>query len=281
MAADARTNDARDRPDVDARGNDAGPRLRDARTKIVATLGPASEPPAVLDAMLRAGVAVVRLNLSHCTVARHIERIGLVRAAGEPTGRVVAVLADLPGRKVRAASFPDGVTVLAAGTTLRMVPADAQRAASSRDEICVEYPTLLHDLEVGDKVVIGDGAISLQVQRVDDQAVTALVLTGGQTQGCPGVHLPGHRLRLTTPTDEDLAMAEVMVGQGVDFLAVSFVRAADDLRKVRAAIAPSTVRLVAKIETLGAVDSLTEITAEADAIMVARGDLGIECPLED
>ncbi len=130
-------------------------------------------------------------------------------------------------------------------------------------------------------IVLGDGAISLQVQQVDDEAVTATVLTGGQTQGCPGVHLPGHRMRLSTPTDEDLEMAKVMVGEGVDFLAVSFVRSATDLRKVRAAVAPATVRLVAKIETLPAVDSLSEIAQEADGIMVARGDLGIECPLED
>lgn len=253
----------------------------DARTKIVATLGPASEPPAVLDAMLRAGVDVVRLNLSHGTLQSHVERVRAVRQAGERTGQVVAVLADLPGPKVRAASFPDGVSVLAAGTTVRLVPADAIRTSSSSDQICVEYPTLLHDLEPGDKVVIGDGAISLQVQEVGTDAVVAQVLTGGQTQGCPGVHLPGHRLRLTTPTEEDLEMAKVMVGQGVDFLAVSFVRAAADLAKVRAAVAPSTVRLVAKIETLGAVDSLSEITVEADAVMVARGDLGIECPLED
>src|SRR6478752_4613499 len=159
MAADARTNDARDRPDVDARGNDAGSRLRDARTKIVATLGPASEPPAVLDALLRAGVDVVRLNLSHGTLDGHIERVRAVREAGERTGRVVAVLADLPGPKVRAASFPDGVTVLAAGTSVQLVPAAVGREASSCDRICVEYPTLLDDLQPGDKVVVGDGAI--------------------------------------------------------------------------------------------------------------------------
>ncbi len=253
----------------------------DARTKIVATLGPASEPPAVLDALLRAGVDVVRLNLSHGTLAGHLEHVRSVRAAGERTGQVVAVLADLPGPKVRAASFPDGITVLAAGTTVRLVPADAGRDASSCDEICVEYPTLLDDLRRGDKVLVGDGAISLMVEAVGVDAVTAQVVTGGQTQGCPGIHLPGHRLRLSTPTDEDLEMAKVMVGHGVDFLAVSFVRAAADLRKVRAAVSPATVRLVAKIETMQAVDALAEIADEADGIMVARGDLGIECPLED
>src|SRR4051812_20199926 len=129
----------------------------DARTKIVATLGPASEPPAVLDAMLRAGVDVVRLNLSHGSLPSHLEHVRAVRAAGERTGQVVAVLADLPGPKVRAASFPDGVTALAAGSTVRLVPAGAGCSASSAEQICVEYPTLLHDLQPGDTVVVGDG----------------------------------------------------------------------------------------------------------------------------
>src|SRR3954451_3389145 len=148
----------------------------DSRTKIVATIGPASEPPAVLDQLLLAGVDVVRLNLSHGTLESHVERLRAVRQAGERTGQVVAVLADLPGPKARAASFPDGVTVLATGTTVRLVPADARCTASSGHEICVEYPTLLHDLEVADKVVIGDASISLQVQQVAGEAVTALVL---------------------------------------------------------------------------------------------------------
>ncbi|MCU1501319.1 MAG: pyk [Ilumatobacteraceae bacterium] len=250
----------------------------DARTKIVATLGPASEPVAVLDAMLSEGVDVVRLNLSHGTLESHLERLRLVREAATRLGQVVAVLADLPGPKVRAGLLPEGVTLLAAGTTIRLVPGIGP---STADVLAVDYPTLLDDLHVQDRVVIGDGAISLEVQSIDAVGATVVVLTGGQTQGCPGVHLPSERLRLTAPTAEDLEMAKVMAAQGVDFLAVSFVRAAEDLRRVRAAVAPLTVRLVAKIETLQAVDALAEIAAEADAIMVARGDLGIECPLED
>jgi pyruvate kinase len=119
------------------------------------------------------------------------------------------------------------------------------------------------------------------VQSVDASGADVKVVAGGQTQGCPGVHLPSERLRLTAPTAEDLEMAKVMAAAGVDYLALSFVRAAADLRRVREAIAPMTTRLVAKIETLQAVDALAEIALEADAIMVARGDLGIECPLED
>ncbi|MGD9995846.1 MAG: pyruvate kinase [Ilumatobacteraceae bacterium] len=250
----------------------------ESRTKIVATLGPASEGPDVLDALLRAGVAVVRLNLSHGSIDEHIARLHAVRAAEQRTGQVVGVLADLPGPKVRAGQLPDSGVTLEAGRTLVL---RAGTGPSTAELFHVNYPTLLHDLHAGDRVVIADGAISLQVEQVDrDQAITR-VITGGNTQGRPGVHIPAERLRLRTPTEEDLRLALVMAEEGVDFLAVSFVRAAADLAAVRDAVHPYRPHLVAKIETLPAVSALEEITSEADAIMVARGDLGIECPLED
>ncbi len=249
----------------------------ETRTKIVATLGPASSSPGVLDELIRAGTDVVRLNLSHGTIAEHLGRLADVRAAAERTGRVVAVLADLPGPKVRSGQFPEGGVELHGGATVLLTPADGP---SSVERITVEYPSLLADLHAGDRVVLGDGAISLQVVEIGDTALCK-VLTGGRVQGRPGVHLPSERLRLTTPTDDDLRYGLAMAEAGVDFLAVSFVRAAHDLRLVREAILPHTTRLVAKIETLPAVQSLEEIAAEADAVMVARGDLGIECPLED
>lgn len=250
----------------------------DSRTKIVATLGPASEAPEVLDAMLVAGVDVVRLNLSHGRLEEHVARLHAVRAAGHRVGQVVAVLADLPGPKVRCGQLPAGGVDLVVGVTVRLVPGEGP---SSAHELTVEYPTLLDDLHAGDRVVLGDGAISLLVHAVHVDAVDAVVVTGGRAQGRPGVHLPSERIRIATPTDDDLRYAEVMAAEGVDFLAVSFVRSAAELRAVREAIAPLTCRLVAKIETAGAVDDLESIADEADAVMVARGDLGIECALED
>jgi pyruvate kinase len=250
----------------------------ETRTKIVATLGPASSSPEVLDELILAGTDVVRLNLSHGTIDEHLGRLADVRAAAARTGRVVGVLADLPGPKVRSGQFPEGGVELHGGATVLLTPAEG---AASAERITVEYPTLLTDLHAGDKVVLGDGAISLLVTGVGATDATCQVLTGGRVQGRPGVHLPSERLRLTTPTDDDLRYARAMAEAGVDFLAVSFVRAAHDLRLVREAILPHATRLVAKIETLPAVQSLEEIAAEADAVMVARGDLGIECPLED
>jgi len=248
------------------------------RTKIVATLGPATDRPEVLDEMIVAGVDVVRMNLSHGPVDSHIARLRAVRESATRTGSVVAVLADLPGPKVRAAPFPDGGLELRAGATVSLHPG---APVSSKDVVGVDYPTLLEDLHPGDPIVVGDGAITLKVERVSSEGALCEVRNGGRAQGRPGVHLPSERMRVETPTTEDLALAERMSAEGADFLAVSFVRDADDLQCVRDAIAPMRTRLVAKIETLSAVQHLDEIIAASDAVMVARGDLGIECPLED
>jgi pyruvate kinase len=249
-----------------------------ARTKIVATLGPACDPPHVLDAMLQAGVDVVRLNLSHGHLDEHVARLRAVREAATRTGCVVAVLADLPGPKVRAAPFADGGVELEAGSMVTLV---TDVDVSTTELIGVDYETLLADLHSGDRIVIGDGAITLAVEVIGVDGAECQVRSGGHAQGRPGVHLPSERLRIQAPTREDLVLASAMAAEGVDFLAVSFVRDADDITKVRSAIAPMPTRLVAKVETLSAIEHLDEIISVSDAVMVARGDLGIECPLED
>lgn len=253
----------------------------ESRTKIVATLGPASEAPEVLDAMIRAGVDVVRLNLSHGTIEEHVARLHAVRAASERTGAVVAVLADLPGPKVRCGQLPQGGVALVPGSDLSLVPGDGPSNASRLE---VDYATLLDDVIVGDRVMIGDGAISLRVEEIGSGLVRTSVITGGTIQGRPGVHIPSERLRMRTPTPEDLVMAVRMAAEGADFLAVSFVRSASDLVEVREVVEKAGLpcpHLVAKIETMPAIESLEAIAAVSDAVMVARGDLGIECPLED
>ncbi len=247
------------------------------RTKIVATIGPASEDDGVLDDVLRAGVDVVRLNLSHGPLEEHLDRLVRVRAAAERVGKVVAVLADLPGPKVRAGRFPDEGVVLVDGHPVTLIPGHAD---STAELITVDYPSLLDDVSIGDRVVLGDGGLSLRVDHVD-AAVRCTVESGGRTMGRPGVHLPSERFRLTAPTVEDLDLARAMAAAGADFIGVSFVRRADDVREVREAIGSSRAQLVAKIETTGAINELAAIAAVSDAVMVARGDLGIEWPLED
>lgn len=247
------------------------------RTKIVATLGPASERPTSLERLLRAGVDVVRLNLSHGTLEEHLERLELVRKTADMLGRPVGVLADLPGPKIRSGPFPEGGVALVAGAYLRLRAGDH---GSDAGTLWVDYDTLLEDLEVGDRVILGDGAISMRVTRKEADSAEAMIETGGRTQGRPGVHLASDRMRLSTPTDEDLVLAERMASAGVEFIAVSFVRRASDVEQVRAVVG-DRAELVAKIETSTALAHLPEILEVSNAIMVARGDLGIDCPLED
>jgi pyruvate kinase len=247
------------------------------RTKIVATIGPASDQLESLENVIRAGADVVRLNLSHGPIDEHLERLARVRTVAKTVGRPVGVLADLPGPKVRAGRFPDGGVALTAGSYTRL---RAGNNLSDAGTIWVDYETLIIDLAVGDRIILGDGAISMRVIAKDIDSADAMIETGGRTQGRPGVHLPSERLRLTTPTAEDLVLAEAVASAGVEFLAVSFVRSAADMVKVRAVVG-GRAELVAKIETSTALANLAEILEVSDAIMVARGDLGIDCPLED
>jgi pyruvate kinase len=252
------------------------------RTKIVATLGPASDEPGVLDAMLAAGLDLVRLNLSHGELDEHLGRVRELRAAAGRHDRHVGVLVDLPGPKVRTGEFPEGGTYLADGTIVRLA---AGEGVCSAEDISVDYPPLVEDLERGDTVILGDGAITLQVEGVEASglAVEARVVTGGLVQGRPGVHIPAERLRLQAPTPHDLDLLETLARAraDIDFVAVSFVRSAADVVLVKERTGATGPRVVAKIETAPALGDLEGILAVADAVMVARGDLGIECPLED
>jgi pyruvate kinase len=179
---------------------------------------------------------------------------------------------------VRAGRFPEGGVELAPGQLVRCRPG---HEPSTSDVITVDYPSLLVEIKQNDKIVIGDGGITLRVMSVDSESVVARVESGGLAQGRPGVHLPSESCRLESPTDEDLDLAAAMAAEGVEFLGVSFVRDAADLARVREVVIPYKTRLVAKIETIAAVTNLSAIIAVSDAVMVARGDLGIELPLED
>jgi len=247
------------------------------RTKIVATLGPASSEPAALERLLRAGVDVVRINLSHGVVEDHLALVQRVRAMAQTLGRPIGVLADLPGPKVRAGTFPADGAELVPGAACRLVAGDGP---STAEVISVDYPTLVGDVDVGTRVVIGDGGISLRVTDVGPAHIDAVVEAGGRTQGRPGVHLACERFQMFAPTDTDLVLARTFADAGVDYLALSFVRRAQDVEALRAVVG-HTVQIVAKIETATALNALDAITAASDAVMVARGDLGIDCPMED
>lgn len=247
------------------------------RTKIVATIGPASSEPAALEQLLRAGVDVVRLNLSHGVAEDHLTRLAEVRALADRLERPVGILADLPGPKIRSGPFPADGAELVAGEPCRLIAGDGPSTASL---ISVGYPTLVRDVDPGTRIVIGDGGISLRVSAVEDDHVDAVVESGGRTQGRPGIHLACERFQMFAPTDDDLVLARRFADAGVDFMALSFVRRPEDVEALRDVVGDS-VQIVAKIETATALGSLHEITSRADAVMVARGDLGIDCPMED
>jgi pyruvate kinase len=247
------------------------------RTKIVATIGPASDSAEVIGRLIDAGTDVMRLNLSHGSIDGHLEVLGRIREVASARGRAVAVLADLPGPKIRTGAFPDGGVRLVAGDTVYLAsgngPSDAGR-------INVAYPTLLEDLTVGARVQLGDGAIAMRVLEIDEHVATAQLETGGEANGRPGVHLSSDNLRLPSPTARDLELAEAVAAAGVEFVAVSFVRSPGDIEQVRAVVGDRAL-LVAKMETRASVEHLHQIVAAADVVMVARGDLGIDCPIED
>ena len=248
------------------------------RTKIVATIGPASSSPPVLRKLFSAGLNVARVTLAHGTVESQRALVRTIRAEADAFGQPVGILIDLPGPKVRTTRFAsdvelerDDVVTLIAG----------EEEPSTRSTFVVDYPTLAEDLQVGDVVSIGDGIVHLVVDGEAGARVSARVIHGGRLTGRKGVKIPTEHFRGSVPTEEDLELLEAFRDCPVDVIAVSFVRRADDMRAVRSAVGPGGPWLMAKIETAPAVANLSEIIQASDAVMVARGDLGTELPIED
>ncbi|MCB0992924.1 MAG: pyruvate kinase, partial [Acidimicrobiales bacterium] len=248
------------------------------RTKIIATIGPASNDDATLKEMIVAGMDVARINTSHGHLDDHLETMLAVRRAAENVGKHVGVLADLPGPKVRTAPFPEGGVTLAEGDRLRVT---AGSKASNREMIEVDYETIALDMRTGDKLAFGDGQVIAVVEAKDGDDLIARVAYGGLLEGRKGLHIPSDRLRVTAPTDVDLKYLDAFVEHGVDMVALSFARSAHDIRRLGVEPAPRGPLVVAKIETRAAVENLESIIDASGAVMVARGDLGAECPIEE
>ncbi|MEZ5322322.1 MAG: pyruvate kinase [Microthrixaceae bacterium] len=248
------------------------------RTKIIATVGPASDDQAIIRQLIEAGVDVFRIGLAHGSLSEAVERYRRLRAVAEEVGRTVGILADLPGPKVRVSAFDAGGATLVTGTVVELRPGADRSDATS---LGVDYHDLLNDIQPGDAVALGDGTVRLVVGSVDANSAKAEVTHGGSVQGRPGLHIPSDRLGLTTPTAEDLYKLDAFVEEGVDMVALSFVRSAHDLRRVGTEPNPRGPLIVAKIETRAAVDNLAGIIEASGAVMVARGDLGIEMGIEE
>jgi pyruvate kinase len=246
---------------------------RPRHTKIVATIGPASAPKEMIKALADAGMDAARLNLSHGTHADHAERARNVRAVGEETGRPLAIIADLQGPKLRIGDL-DETRTLVKGSEVIVAP----EGASSDGELPVSPAVIGEVLQPGHDVLIDDGHVRLKVKAVNGGAATCEVLIGGPVSSHKGVNLPGVPLPIPSLTPKDLDDLEFALELGVDFVALSFVRAAADVRDLKELIreAGSNAHVIAKIEKAEAVDALDEVLAETDAVMVARGDLGVE-----
>ncbi len=249
------------------------------RTKVVATLGPASSTPEVLGGMVEAGLDVVRLNFSHGEKADHLARFELVRSVATERDRNLAILVDLQGPKIRVGLVDDNGVKLDRGQEVVLV-AGVDRA--EEPEIPVVYPALADDVRPGDQILLDDGAIGLRVVDVEGKRVRCRVERGGVVKSRKGVNLPGVAVSAASLTAKDRADVVTAVEAGADYLALSFVRKPDDVAEAKQAIAEAggDIPVVAKLERPEAIDCLDEILEVADAVMVARGDLGVELAVE-
>ncbi|WP_019200412.1 pyruvate kinase [Tsukamurella sp. 1534] len=250
------------------------------RTKIVCTLGPAVATDEKVLALVEEGMDVARLNFSHGEHSDHQVNYDRVRAASDKTGRAVGILADLQGPKIRLGRFAgDGRTVWEAGETVRITVEDV---VGTHDRVSTTYKELAKDAQPGDRLLVDDGNIGLRVTAVDGNDVVCEVTEGGPVSNNKGVSLPGMNVSVPALSDKDIEDLEFALQLGVDFIALSFVRSPADIERVHEVMDRFGRRLpvIAKLEKPEAVEDLEKIVLAFDAIMVARGDLGVELPLE-
>jgi|TARA_B110000495_G_scaffold47638_1_gene39694 pyruvate kinase len=249
------------------------------RAKIVATLGPASAKQDILEAMLQAGVNVFRVNFSHGSHGDHRKTIGLIRAALDRTGMSAAILADLQGPKLRVGEVEEG-TVITKGEQLIF---SNEPCVGNKDKVFMTYERFPKDVKAGERILLDDGKLLLDVVKTNKKnLVTAIVVQGGVLSSNKGVNLPNTRVSLPCLTEKDLVDLTLALELEVDWIGLSFVRSVKDVEQLRRLIkaANSHAGIVSKIEKPEAVADIDAIIAATDAVMVARGDLGVEVPME-
>lgn len=248
------------------------------KTKIVCTIGPATSSEERLRELLQAGVDVMRLNFSHGTQADHQLVIERVRRLATEMALPVAILQDLAGPKVRIGTFTSGTITLEPGTPFTLT---TRAIAGTTEIVSVSYPQLPQEVKPGDTLLLADGAVTLVVERVTPEDIVCRVTAGGNLSARKGVNCPSGLFSLPILSEKDLRDVQFGIDHGVDYIGLSFVRTAEDVRIAKAEIANrgATIPVIAKIETQAALAHMDEILEVADGIMVARGDLGVETPL--
>jgi pyruvate kinase len=249
------------------------------KTKIVCTIGPASDSPAVLERMIRAGMNVVRLNFSHGDFASHAETIQKIRAASKATERRVAIMADLPGPKMRIGQFEEEPIELQIDDLFTLTTEDV---IGNQTRVSVSFSRLPKAVKPQDKLFLNDGLIELEVIKVAGHDVQCKVIVGGQLRSRKGLNLPGIDLGISAFTDRDHECLKFAMQNGVDAVSQSFVETDKDIKAVRKAAKDlgHDPFIIAKIERIGARDHIDDILDAADGLMIARGDLGVEIPIE-
>jgi pyruvate kinase len=249
------------------------------RAKIVCTIGPATSSPERLRGLVDAGMDVARLNFSHSTHADHEKVYHLVREGAEASGRAVGILADLQGPKIRLGKFKDGPVEWRTGETVVITSADIE---GTHDRVSCTYRKLPAEVKVGDRLLIDDGKVAVEVIAVEGTDIRVLVVEGGQVSNHKGVSLPNVAVSVPALSEKDIEDLRFALGLGVDMVAMSFVRSPDDIKLVHEIMDELGRRrpVLAKIEKPEAVEQLEAIVAAFDGVMVARGDLGVEMPLE-
>jgi pyruvate kinase len=249
---------------------------RERKAKIVATLGPASTDYATIKALFEAGADVFRFNFSHGSQADHKARHEIVRAVEKEFGRPIAILADLQGPKLRIGQFDGGKVKLEAGAEFQL---DQAPVPGSATRVCLPHPELFAVVSAGQTLLLDDGRIRLEVLTSDPGVIRTRVVTGGVLSDRKGVNVPDAVLPIPVLTTKDKADLEFALGLGVDWVALSFVQVPDDVAQAKALI-QGRAAVMSKLEKPAALDRLEEIVSESDAVMVARGDLGVELPPE-
>lgn len=250
------------------------------RAKIVCTMGPAVEAPEKVAELIAAGMNMARLNLSHGGYPEHQNRLDLVRAAAKAAGRPVAILVDLQGPKIRLARFGDGPHELLRGDFFTITTDDV---VGTKDRVGTTFKGLPGDCKVGDRILIDDGRVSVQVIEVKGNDVITKVIQPGFVSNNKGINLPGVAVSVPAMSEKDIEDLRWGLKAGADFIALSFVRSAEDIKDVHRIMDEEGIRrpVIAKIEKPQAVENLEGIVAAFDGIMVARGDLGVELPIEE